>query len=324
MAHELSLLADGTYSMCRADDTQISWHGLENVIPAESPFEIWLEKSGMDFNIERSPVSYTDGEGIVHPMENQHVLYRSDTKAPLSTVSDSYNIVQPKEVLGFFDDLCRKNQLKMDTAGVIRNGTKFWALARTGAYADVTANDRVMQYVLMATSADSSMATTIKHTSVRVVCSNTLNMSLNNKESAIRVSHSSLFNADDVKMDLGLMENEFEKFEEQAIDMHNHRVTIAEARRWYAEMLSGTVDMDIDQVNKYANESRLFKSVWEGYATGKGAEETMWGLLNGLTYTVDHMRGRSNDTRMDSAMFGTGSILKRKAFAKALASVWAD
>ena len=321
MAHELSMMADGTYSMARADDTEISWHGLENVIPSSAPFEVWLEKSGMNFNIERSPVAYTDNEGTNHYMNNSHVLYRSDTKAPLSTVSESYNIVQPKEVLGFFSDLCATNKLKMDTAGVIRNGTKFWALARTGAYAQVSEKDQVMQYILMATSADSSMATTIKHTSVRVVCSNTLHMSLGNKESAIRVSHSSLFNADDVKMDLGLLEREFDQFESDAIEMHNHRVTLLEARKWYAELISGKADMDIDEVNRYANESRLFKNVWEGYVTGKGAEETMWGLLNGLTYTVDHMRGRSNDTRLDSQLFGTGAALKAKAFKKALVTL---
>lgn len=321
MAHELSLLADGTYSMARADDTEISWHGLENVIPSAAPFDTWLEKSGMNFDILRSPVCFYDDNGVSNYMNDKHVLYRSDTKAPLSTVSESYNIVQPREVLGFFSDLCAKNALKMDTAGVIRNGTKFWALARTGAYADISANDRVMQYVLMATSADSSVATTIKHTSVRVVCSNTLNLSLNNKESAIRVSHSSLFNANDVKMDLGLLDNEFDSFGEIATELHYRHVTLPEARKWYAEMLSGKSDMDTDEVNKYANESRLFKNVWEGYVTGKGAEETMWGLLNGLTYTVDHMRGRSNDTRLDSSLFGTGSLLKAKAFKKAMATV---
>jgi phage/plasmid-like protein (TIGR03299 family) len=321
MAHELSLLADGTYSMARADDTTTSWHGLENVIPANSPFKVWLAKSGMDFNIERSPVSYSDTEGKLHYMNDKNVLYRSDTLAPLSTVSESYNIVQPKEVLGFFSDLCDKNQLKMDTAGVIRNGVKFWALARTGAYTDISANDRIMQYVLMATSADSSMATTIKHTSLRVVCSNTFHLSVNNGESAIKISHSSKFNADEVKMDLGLLERDFDVFEQDIVEMHKHRVTTYEARKWYAEMLSGKSDMDTDEVNRYANESRLFKDMWKGYVEGKGAEETIWGLFNGVTYTIDHTRGRSNDTRLDSSLFGTGAALKQKAWIKALEAV---
>ena len=321
MAHELSKLADGTYSMVRADDTEISWHGLESVIPASAPFDTWLEKSGMNFDILRSPVGYVDDNGEDHYFNNSHVLYRSDTKAPLSTVSESYNIVQPREVLWFFSDLCQKNQLKMDTAGVIRNGTKFWALARTGAYADVSYKDTIMQYILLATSADSSMATTVKHTSLRVVCSNTLHMSLNNKEAAIRVPHSSVFDADEVKMDMGLLERDFDDFTDVARLLHDRRTTIVEARRWYAELLSGNLDMSDEEVNRYANDSRLFKNVWEGYVTGKGAEETMWGVLNGLTYTVDHMRGRSNDTRLDSQLFGTGAALKAKAYKKAVGAV---
>jgi len=321
MAHELSLMADGTYSMARADDTGVSWHGLENVIPAESPFEVWLEKSGMNFDIKRAQVKYQDDMCGFHDMKDKHVLYRSDTHAPLSTVSDSYNIVQPKEVLGFFSALCAKNRLKMDTAGVIRNGVKFWALARTGAYTDISANDRVMQYVLMATSADSSMATTIKHTSMRVVCSNTFHLSVNNGEAAIKVSHSSKFDADEVKMDLGLMDRDFDAFDIDAMQMHRMRVTDETARKWYAEMLSGMTDLDTDEVNRYANESRLFKTMWEGYKQGKGAEDTLWGMFNGVTWTVDHTRGRSNDTRLDSSLFGTGAALKQKAWNKALVTL---
>jgi len=75
------------------------------------------------------------------------------------------------------------------------------------------------------------------------------------------------------------------------------------------------------EVNRYTTESRLFRNVWKGYKEGKGAEETLWGLLNGLTYTVDHLRGRSDDTRLDSQLFGTGALLKAKAYKLALETV---
>ena len=86
-------------------------------------------------------------------------------------------------------------------------------------------------------------------------------------------------------------------------------------------MLSGKVGMDDAEVYKYANESRLFKSMWDGFKNGKGSEDTIWGLFNGVTWTVDHTRGRSNDTRLDSSLFGTGAALKQKAWTKAMAAV---
>ena len=58
MAHELILMANGKYSMARASDTTHSWHGLENIIPPDAPFNTWLEMSGMNFTIHESQVEY--------------------------------------------------------------------------------------------------------------------------------------------------------------------------------------------------------------------------------------------------------------------------
>jgi phage/plasmid-like protein (TIGR03299 family) len=320
MAHELDQRKDGTYTMGRLEGTDQSWHGLEVVVPVNSSEETWLTASGMDFHIERSPVCFVDKNGLTHNMPTKHVLYRGDSHKPISTVSEGYNLVQPREVMGFFTDLCNQNKLVLNTAGVIKQSSRFWALASTGIKTTIGNTDVVKSYILIATSADGSMATTVKHTSIRVVCNNTLSLCLNNKEAAIRVPHSTFFNAEQVKMDLGLIENEFDEFAGMANEMHDWKVTDEVAKHWYAEFLAGKI-LDADEANKYANESRMFKNFYDGYKNGKGAEETMWGIINGVTYVVDHLRGRSNDTRMDSAMFGTGAALKAKAWKKALKEV---
>lgn len=43
------------------------------------------------------------------------------------------------------------------------------------------------------------------------------------------------------------------------------------------------------------------------------AKDTMWGAVNGVTYYVDHERGRTQDSRLGGAWFGTGDTLKREA-----------
>jgi len=321
MAHELYLMEDGTYSMCRAVNTASSWHGLENVVPTDAPFETWLDRSGMGFEIKGSKVLY-DVDGDQASMDDRKVLFRTDTNKALSVVSTDYHIVQPYQVLNFFRDLCDKYGLEMDTAGCIRGGVKFWALARTGTELNVgKGKDIIKQYILLASSADASMATTAKHTTMRVVCSNTFHASINNGESAIKVSHSKAFNANDVKMDLGLLNDEFEQFGYFAGTMHDSKVTDPMARKWFAEMLSGKNDLDTDQINTYASTSRLFQTIFDSYKQGKGAENTVWGLFNAVTYTVDHVRGRTVDSQLDSSMFGTGAQLKQKAWNKALALV---
>jgi hypothetical protein len=44
------------------------------------------------------------GQSIIMPYEEQRVLYRSDTHAPLSVVSQRYQEVQPKQILEFYRD----------------------------------------------------------------------------------------------------------------------------------------------------------------------------------------------------------------------------
>lgn len=320
MAHELQLMEDGTYSMARSERGDRTWHGLENVIPADAPFDTWFDRSGLNFEIRRAPVEYGDGETHCR-MDSRSVLFRGDNWAPLSVVSSDYNIVQPRQVLEFFRDLCDQNHLHMETAGCIRGGLKFWAMASTGHQAFIGTSDVIKQYVLLASSADSSMATTAKHTAMRVVCSNTFHANVNNAEPAIRVRHSTKFSEVNVKLNLGLLDQEFDSMTSLAVDMHRRGVTPTEAMRWYAELLTGKDDLTNEQVLEFAEASRLFKGFMEGYERGPGAEQSAWGLFNGVTYVVDHVRGRGYDTRLDSAWFGQGASLKTAAWNNALALV---
>lgn len=312
MAHELTLKKDGTYTMASAFSSPMSWHGLEQKIPDDSSMETWLEASGMDFRIERSKVLY-ESPDQAYTFPEKEVLYREDNGAPLSIVSPGYNIVQPKEVLYFFQELCEKNNLKMDTAGVIRNGVKFWALAKTGHEVCIGNNDIVKQYLLLATSCDTSMSTVAKHTSVRVVCSNTFHMAVDNSEQAIRINHSQKFVEKQVKLDLDVLANEFESFGQDANWMHEDKISDKVAMDWYIELITDNYDNTAEQKDSI-KQGRLFKNLWSAYKQGMGAENTMWGWFNGVTYAVDHLRSRNVGTGLNSSMFGNGALLKKKAW----------
>ncbi len=45
----------------------------------------------------------------------------------------------------------------------------------------------------------------------------------------------------------------------------------------------------------------------------KSAKETMWGVVNGVTYYADHQAGRERDTALQSAWFGQKADMKRDA-----------
>lgn len=107
------------------------------------------------------------------------MLFRSDTKAPLSVVSQRFQVVQPSEILDFYRDLTEVSGFDLNqTAGVLKGGRKIWALARTGQSSTLKGNDVNNADVLLATAYDGTLATTAQFMSIRVVCNNTLAVAL--------------------------------------------------------------------------------------------------------------------------------------------------
>jgi phage/plasmid-like protein (TIGR03299 family) len=184
------------------------WHGLGNRLTQKQPLEVWQREAGMNWQIQESPVHFkadTVGNlGTIHSFPEQKVLYRSDTKSPLSVVSNRYQVVQPHEVLEFYRDLTEVSGYELETAGILKGGRKFWALARTGQTTVLKGNDQVNGYLLLATSCDGTLATTATPTTVRVVCNNTLTISLNGATRAIKVPHNTRFDPQAVKKQLGI------------------------------------------------------------------------------------------------------------------------
>ena len=197
MAHELATTNDIAY----VGDTP--WHGLGNQLKPKQSIEVWQNQSGMNFDILESPVRFISGDygalGEIHSFLENKVLYRSDTKAPLLVVSSKYRTVQPKEILEFYRDLTEISGFQLETAGVLKAGKKFWALAKTGQSAVLKGNDQISGYVLLASACDGSLATTAIFTSIRVVCQNTLAIALKSGTGSVKVPHNTSFDAQAVK-----------------------------------------------------------------------------------------------------------------------------
>jgi phage/plasmid-like protein (TIGR03299 family) len=303
------------------------WHHLGSALPPRQPIEVWAKRAGMDWDIRESPVRFMVGEagslGAIQTFKDQKVLYRSDTKAPLSVVSNRYQVVQPKEILEFYRDLTEVSGYELETAGVLKEGRKLWALARVGKEASLKGNDVVRGYVLLATSCDGTLATTATPTSIRVVCNNTLTIALNGATNAVKVPHSTAFDAQAVKRQLGISVSQWDGFMYRMKTLSERKVKSHEAMSFFLKVMCHA-DQHVDPAKGLLNERALkrVQALYDG--EGKGAQlpstqGTAWGLLNAVTQYVDHeRRSRSVDHRMDSAWFGQGAALKQRALDQAL------
>jgi phage/plasmid-like protein (TIGR03299 family) len=314
-------------SMAYVGDTP--WHGLGNPLSPKQSIETWQKQAGMDWTIESADVRFVaeqagSGLGSIHAFPEQRVLYRSDTKAPLSVVSSRYQVVQPRDVLEFYRDLTEVGGFELETAGVLKDGKKLWALARTGQSVSLKGRDEVNGYLLLATACDGSLATVAQFTSVRVVCNNTLAIALGDNTGAIKVPHRSQFDAQAVKRQLGIAISSWDAFMVRAKAMSECRVTDAAADKFLRRVLTYSTTSPVDRDAIAVNE-RAIKAVQALYA-GKGmganlasASGTVFGLLNAVTEFCDHhRRARSEDHRRDAAWFGSGASLKQRAFDEAM------
>jgi phage/plasmid-like protein (TIGR03299 family) len=194
---------------------QTPWHELGHQLPPKQSIETWARVAGMDWQILDAPVQFESNANSHNPVKtfaDNRVLYRSDTQAPLSVVSQRYRIVQPKEVLEFYRDLTEMSGYELETAGVLKGGKKFWALARTGQETSIKGVDTVKGYLLLATSCDGTLATVATPTTVRVVCNNTLNVALNDATQSVKVPHSTAFNPQAIKRQLGIAVSQWDSF----------------------------------------------------------------------------------------------------------------
>lgn len=335
MAHALDFTT-GQAGIAYTGDTP--WHGYGQRLDGDETLDQWRIAAGLGWSVLERPVLFSmkdvdnsivglDGQPLavdVNEVKGRKVLVRSDTAAPLSVVSDRYHVVQPAEVMEFYRDLIDQHGFKMHTAGSLMDGRRIWALAETGK--DFSINgDRVEGFLLLATSYDASMATTVQFTSVRVVCNNTLEFSMtkdSGKAGSVSISHNQRFDEQEVKISLGLLESNWETFQSNVTSLIDTRVDAMTAVRFFMDMMD--VEAEDGKVDLAAPEMRTVKQLLNIYQSGPGADlatarDTAWGLVNAVTYFQDHaVRAYNNGTRMNSAWFGAGRGRKQKALQTAL------
>ncbi len=292
-----------------------AWHGKGQQLTKGASIETWAAAAGMDYQVNRSRVRY--GEGANQRIfEAQHVLFRSDTKAPLAVVSPTFKVVQPREVLEFFRDIAGQRGAELETAGVLHGGTHFWAMANMGVQETIRGDDVVRCRLLLATAVDGSMRTTAKEIAERVVCANTMRVAMGEQtKHVVKVSHRSVFDAADVKAKLGSTNGTFAAFIAAGRALAQTAMTRAKAEEFVSKLLLPLTTRAPEETPGYAKIMGLFQGAGMG-ATMLSAQGTAWGLLNAVTEYVDHhARARSDDNRIESAWFGPGEELKARAFA---------
>lgn len=307
---------------------KVPWHGLGQKLDIDADLESWKIAAGMDWHIQKRPMTYgvknDAGEIVPVAVPNRFAHIRSDNDAYLGQGGKGFELLQPGDALEFFADLVDGSDFAIETAGCLREGAQFWALARCNQSIVIDGVDKLNAYLLLATANDGSMSTVADFTTVRVVCNNTLTAAVgsNGNKAKIRVPHSRKFDHQAVKSELGLIDDRLETFALEVDQLAQRKISDKEAIGFFLSLYA-----KYDDKKKITNErtvNSVMPKLLKAYSRGPGsdlvtAKGTAWGAVNAVTNYIDFdTRAQSDDNRFSSGQLGAGMQLKQKAFSEAL------
>lgn len=298
------------------------WHGLGQELQEGASIEKWVEAAQMDWEVLGSAVKFNTADGS-KSFPGQQVLYRSDTFKPLSVVSTDFKVVQPKEVLEFFRDLVEIYDMKLSVAGVLFNGKRFWATAETGRVSEVLPGDEVRGQLVLMTGVDGTLATSAKFVSTRVVCNNTLQIAVGEEGGRqARRTHRQTFDAREVKLDLGLLDNAWSGYIESMKKLTSIKMTDDAAFKFFKELAGKQKEQEEGAEISRAT-TRAVDDLMYRLRHGLGADSgrgTAWNVLNAVTEKYTHGTARRDSNRQFvNSLYGADASMKNKAMDMLLA-----
>jgi phage/plasmid-like protein (TIGR03299 family) len=316
MSHEVEMV-NGVAQMAYAGETP--WHGLgTKVAPDLSPIQI-MSKAGLDWSVEKETMTTASGVEI----EGKKALVRSSDNKVLDVVGDGWNPVQNETAFEFFSEYTLAGDMEMHTAGSLKGGQMVWALAKIKESFDILGGDQVDSYLLFSNPHKYGKAIDVRFTPIRVVCNNTLSMSLGEKvANSVTLNHRNEFNPAMVKEQMGIASEKFAKYKEMAEFLSTKRFSMDALVQYYNEVFPRTYQGKKDvQVKTFSDLSSNGQKAYSFLETQPGAnygEGSWWQALNSVTYLTDHKMGREVDSRLSSAWFGANQTRKIRAVEKAV------
>jgi phage/plasmid-like protein (TIGR03299 family) len=295
---------------------EVPWHGLGTKVPADLTPVQMLEAAKLDWTVTKIPAYATIGDKQI--AVGRSALVRENDNRILDIVSDDWNPVQNQEAFDFFNDFIAAGDMEMHTAGSLRDGQIVWALAKLKESFELFKGDKIDSYLLFSNFHKYGCSTDVRFTPIRVVCNNTLTLSLNSQvERMVKISHRKEFNPDNVKGMLGIATDKLAQYKEMASFLGSKRYTDESIVDYFTRIFPVTGSSD----NKRKEVSKNAQIALEVLDTQPGAEYaagSWWQAFNAVTFVTDHVAGRNADNRLTSSWYGSNKTLKTKALETAV------
>lgn len=285
----------------------------------ERVFEV-LDKNGLNWNVEKRPLSVFDDESQKHVESGFFGATRTDSKVVLGTCSDRYEVFQNSEMAEIATRVMDHTGFKLSKAQAFGNGKKI-AITLQG-------KDRILEYpkrgdvvntlYTLTNSHDGSASLQVKQAIKVVSC---LNLEvfdhIHKGKESIRHTTNMRSMLDDTLIALEMVESQHETLFEQIERMIQKQIGASEIQ----EAVELVTDVDISQVpvsgesdlysTRQVNKAKTLLDSINEEIDFKGANA--WGLHSGITQFTTHKAGYDR-TREESKIFGNNARIDRKSF----------
>ncbi len=313
MAHNIN-------SMAYYGDTP--WHTLGKKIPLRATAAEMIVAAGLNWKVEARGArgAAEDKKGRFSKYEILRLPNLNQTEEILLGVVKSHNYVplQNSEAFKFFDPVIGESKAVFETAGALGHGECIWALAKMPEVMEVVPGDHCMRYLLLSNRHDGKGAVTVKFTSVRVVCQNTLMMALKDGQNAYKVKHSKIMSErlSEVGKILGMAREVYEECGE----LFKRMAKTSLAKNMLDEFLEA-----IYPRTKKQKENKERSEKWEQIDKLLNerddlllpkVEGTLWAAYNAVTYLEDYRQLKMPEepyARLNRIWFGAGAKTKLDA-----------
>lgn len=292
------------------------WHKLGESNEGLATSAEALKLSGLDWEVTKKPLYANVGDKQVIAPDTYGVMRETDNKI-LGVVGDRYEPLQNHEAFGFFDELVGAEQAIYETAGSLSGGSRVWLLAKLPDFIRIDGHDDFIEkYVLLFNTHDGTKPVTMKITPVRVVCNNTLTMSLKGNGDELKIRHTATMQSrmEQAHEALGFANTIYEELDDILNGMAKKQLN-KKQMQGYMENVIGTSTRATNMIDE------IYQTMEEGADADMSNDlrGTVYHAYNGITEWVDHVKDYKEGTdRLDAIWFGSGETTKDKAFNEAV------
>jgi phage/plasmid-like protein (TIGR03299 family) len=304
---------------------EAAWHHLGTTTGKYQTTDELLRDPGFQYVVFKSQLR----DGLGRPVEaygtfrwnlSDKVNGNKDAAQFLGTVGKDYAVMQHDEGFKSIDALMSSApDAKYETAGVLGDGERVWALADLGLSAKI-GDDVQKGYLLFSTGHDGSLAHSYRICMTRVVCQNTLSAALGEKTKAsltIRHTKNAMGRLIDARAALEGLGSDVKRVEDK-LNFLAGRKCNREAVTAVFDRLFPKTRKDDDREVSSTRRDNIIADILKIYELNDGnafpeQRGTLYAMLNSVTNYTDHERSTKEDGRAQSAMFGSGDTLKTKA-----------